>query len=83
MRKDQVTKFVDAILKTACPMCAVGHDTYVFAESDVPDDDFDRVVREVQDICDQYGERDHLRLEIAGYLRTIGRFFDLPGKKLH
>ncbi|KXG87704.1 hypothetical protein [Agrobacterium bohemicum] len=83
MRKDQIPEFVDEIIATGCPICAVGHDTYVFGEIDVLDEDFDRVVREVQEICDNYGERDHLRLEIAAYLRSIGRVFDLPEETVH
>ncbi len=83
MRKEEIPEFVEAILATGCPMCAVGNDTYVFGEIDVPDDAFDRVVKLVQDICDEYGEREHLRLEIAAYLRKIGRVFDLPMNTLH
>ncbi|MGP4804248.1 hypothetical protein ACSV5G_10800 [Agrobacterium cavarae] len=83
MRKDEIPEFVEAILATGCPMCAVGHDTYVFGEIDVPEDRFDLVVKQVQDICDLYGERGHLLLEITAYLRSIGRAFDLPENTLH
>lgn len=83
MTEDQVPEFVDAIVATGCPITAVGHDTYVFAEIDLPDEDIDRVAEEVHAICERYGERDHLRLEITGYLRSIGRFYDLRKEAIH
>lgn len=83
MHKDQVPEFVDAIVKTGCPICAVGHDLYVFAEVDLPPDDMERVVKEIHVICERFGEREHLRLEIVAYLRSIGRFYDLPGETMH
>ncbi len=76
MHKTEVPEFIDAILATGTPMMAVGHDVYVFAEADVPIEDFDRVVNEVHGICERYGERDHLRYDIVAYLRQIGRFID-------
>lgn len=78
MTEDQVPEFVNAIVATGCPITAVGHDIYVFAEIDLPDEDIDRVAEEIRAICQHYGERDHLRLEIVTYLRSIGRFYDLP-----
>lgn len=83
MTEDQVPEFVDAIIATGCPITAVGHDIYVFAEIDLPDEDIDRVVEEIHAICEIYGERDHLRLEIVAYLRSLGRFFDLPEETVH
>jgi hypothetical protein len=83
MTEDQVPEFVDTIIATGCPISAVGHDIYVFAEIDLPDEDIDRVAAEIHAICDRYGERDHLRLEIVAYLRSLGRFFDLPKEIFH
>lgn len=83
MTEDQVLEFVDAIIATGCPITAVGHDTYVFGETDLAAEDIDRVVNEVDVICQRYGQRDHLRLEITTYLRSIGRFFDLVAKTAH
>lgn len=83
MTEDQVPEFVDAIIATGCPISAVGHDIYVFAEIDLPDEDIDRVAAEIHAICERYGERDHLRLEIVAYLRSLGRFFDLPTDTVH
>lgn len=82
MTENQVPEFVDAIIATGCPITAVGHEIYVFAEIDLPDEDIDRVVQEIHAICERYGERDHLRLEITAYLRSLGRFYDLPQEAL-
>lgn len=83
MTEDQVPEFVDAILATGCPICAVGHDTYVFAELDVPEDEFECVVKDVAAICGRYGQRDHLRLDITAYLRSIGRHIDCESAPAH
>lgn len=83
MTKDQVPEFVEAIIATGCPMSAVGHDIYVFAEIDLPEHDIDRVVKEVDVICQKFGERDHLRQDIVDYLRSIGRYFDLETSTVH
>lgn len=83
MTEDQVPEFVDAIIATGCPITAVGHEIYLFAEIDLPDEDIDRVTEEIRAICKRYGERDHLRLEIVVYLRSLGRFLDLPEEVVH
>lgn len=77
MRKDQIPDFIDEIIATGCPITAVGHDCYVFAESDLPAEDLDRVSDEVDKICQRYGKRDHLLLDIVDHLRSLGRFYDL------
>ncbi|WP_159952409.1 hypothetical protein [Rhizobium sp. 18065] len=76
MNKTEIPKFVDEILATGTPIVAVGHDVYVFAEADVQIEDLDRVENEVHEVCERYGERDHLRQDIVAYLRQIGRFID-------
>ncbi|WP_312620082.1 hypothetical protein [Agrobacterium pusense] len=83
MRKDQIPDFIEEIIATGCPITAVGHDMYVFAEIDAPEEDVDRISGEVQAICDRYGVRDHLLLEIVAHLRSLGRFYDLNGETLH
>ncbi|MCZ7469813.1 hypothetical protein M0412_03825 [Agrobacterium sp. O3.4] len=77
MRKDQIPDFVDEITATGCPICAISDDLYVLGEIDVPEEEIERVSRDVHEISRRYGERDHLRTEIAAYLRSIGRYFDL------
>ncbi|QDG94596.1 dihydroxy-acid dehydratase (plasmid) [Rhizobium sp. NIBRBAC000502774] len=83
MTEDQVPEFVDAIIATGCPICAVGHELYVFAEIDLPPEDIDRVSAEVHNICTAYGERDHLRREIAAYLRSLGRYVECEISTVH
>ena len=83
MRKDQIPDFIEEIIATGCPITAVGHDMYVFAEIDAPEEDVDRIGEEVQAICDRYGARDHLQFEIVAHLRSLGRFYDLKAETLH
>ncbi|WP_430246516.1 hypothetical protein ACQY1M_25145 (plasmid) [Neorhizobium sp. DAR64861/K0K2] len=83
MTEEQIPEFVDAIIATGCPICAIGHEFYVLGEIDVPDQDFDRVVKEVQAISKRYGERDHLRPQIVEHLRSIGRFIELEQPVRH
>lgn len=82
MTEEQIPEFVDAIIATGCPICAIGYEFYVVGEIDVPDHDFDRVVKEVQAISKHYGKRDHLRPQIVEHLRSIGRVFEL-GQPVH
>ena len=37
MRKEQIPDFIEEIIATGCPITAVGHDMYVFAEIDAPE----------------------------------------------
>ncbi|UJW73534.1 hypothetical protein [Rhizobium sp. SL42] len=83
MRKDQIPDFIEEIIATGCPITAVGHDTYVFAEIDAPAEDIDRIAEEIQVICDRYGQRGHLLLETVSHLRSLGRFIDLQGETAH
>lgn len=77
MTKEQIPEFVHAILDTGCDMQAISHDLYCIADADVPDDIIDEVSKEVHRISESYGERDHLRAEIASYLRSIGHFIEI------
>lgn len=83
MRKDEISDFVDEIIATGCPICAIADDLYVLGEIDVPEEDMDRVSKEVHEISTRYGERDHLRSEIVAYLRSIGRSYELDERRLH
>lgn len=49
MRKKQIAAFVQEVLESAAPMCAVGDDAYIFAAPDVPDHQFDRVSKAVKE----------------------------------
>lgn len=83
MRKDQIPDFIEEIIATGCPITAVGHNMYVIAEIDAPEEDVERLAEEVQAICDRYGARDHLQLEIVAHLRSLGRFYDLEAETVH
>lgn len=83
MRKSQIPDFIEEIIATGCPMTAVGYDMYVFAEIDAPEDEVDRIGEEVQAICDRYGAREHLLLEIVAHLRSLGHYYDLNAETLH
>jgi hypothetical protein len=37
----------------------------------------------VQEICDRYGDRDHLLLDIVAHLRSLGRFIEIEYSSIH
>ncbi|CVI17451.1 conserved hypothetical protein [Agrobacterium fabacearum CFBP 5771] len=81
MRKDEIPDFVEEIIATGCPITAIGDGLYVLGEIDVPEEDMERVSSEVTEISARYGERDHLRSEIAAYLREIGHYLVLDTRR--
>lgn len=83
MRKDEIPDFVDEIIATGCPITAIGDGLYVLGEIDVPEEDIERVSRQVAEISARYGERDHLRSEIAVFLQEIGRYLKLDMRRAH
>lgn len=83
MTEDQIPDFVDDILATGSPICAIGDDLYVLGELDVPEPDMERVSREVHAISLRYGERDNLRREICAYLYSIGCSYELKQETHH
>lgn len=87
MRAEEIPDFVADILAAGAQMIAVGHDIYLIGETEVPEELYEQVVSEVQNICDRYGRREHLRREIATHLCRLGRFVDLeerpPLAQLH
>jgi hypothetical protein len=81
--EDQIPAFVEELLATGCPVCAIGREAYVIAEFDVPEPFAAFVSEQINAICERYGKRDHLIVQIAHYLRSIGRFVDLPHEMVH
>ena len=77
MTEDEIPAFVQEIAATGCNILAVGEDSYVLADADLPDDVYDAIEPEIQRISEKYGRRDHLRLQIAAYLHSIGRVYRL------
>lgn len=45
--------------------------------------DVDRVAEKVQKICDRYGDRDHLLLDIVAHLRSLGRYVEIEYSSVH
>ncbi|AOG12551.1 hypothetical protein [Agrobacterium sp. RAC06] len=83
MTADQIPEFVAEILATGCPIYALGRSTYVIAEFVLPEELSESVSDEVNAICERYGDRSHLQLEIAAYLRSIDHWIEDPSEILH
>lgn len=79
MQKDDIPSFISELVDAGAPVCAVGRELYVIGDADLSEDQ----AKTVWEICDRYGERDHLILEIVAHLRSIGRFIDLTCEALH
>jgi len=72
MTRADVPEFVHELLAVGAETWAITPTAYVVGDIDVP-----RAVSvKVQQICDRFGERDHLRADIARYLISIGRVAD-------
>jgi hypothetical protein len=67
---EHVKTLVHELLEAGCDLMAVGKG-YVVNE---PDDDIGRL--RVHQILKSFGPRLHLAAEIAGYIRSLGRFCD-------
>jgi hypothetical protein len=72
MREDQIPDFVRELLAIGCDICAIGDEHYAIDDGDLAPE----VGRPKLDrISAEYGNRDHLKLEIVAYLHSIGRSF--------
>lgn len=74
MLESEIPAFVDAVIKTGCNICAIGHDCYVLGDLE----EMDAATDELERIDQEFGDRDFLLPEIVAYLRSIGRYLD-PG----
>ncbi|XNO40697.1 hypothetical protein ACL2DZ_00660 (plasmid) [Sinorhizobium meliloti] len=74
----EIPAFVDEIIATGCDICAIGHDSYVIGDADLTEEQYEVAEPELIRIDQKYGDRDLLLLEIAAYLRSLGRYLD-PG----
>ncbi|WP_163269864.1 hypothetical protein [Chelativorans alearense] len=77
MRKADIPAFVHAVIDTGCEICAVGHRWYVFGDGDLPPAQRDAIAPRLREIEETFGERDHLKMEIVAYLRSIGRYIEI------
>lgn len=73
MRAEDIPAFVEEVLAIGCDMKAFSGDSYFFGDADLPPSIADRIAPDLRRIGERYGPRDHLRAEIAEYLRSIGR----------
>ncbi|WP_165222217.1 hypothetical protein [Affinirhizobium pseudoryzae] len=83
MTEDQIPAFVEELLATGCPVYAIGREAYVIAEFAVPETLRGAISEQVNEICERYGKRDHLLLNIAHHLRTIGFGIELTCEIVH
>ncbi|WP_245499135.1 hypothetical protein [Mesorhizobium sp. M1A.F.Ca.ET.072.01.1.1] len=77
MNPSDVPDFVDAVIEAGCDICAIDDFGYVMV------DIRPRRRREVDRVCEEFGERRHLKFAIIAYLRSIGRFVDLDSTAEH
>lgn len=76
MRETDIPAFVQAIADLGYPICAVGHRAYVLGDADLPRDLREAYLPRLREIEKRLGDRDHLKLEIVAYLRSIGRYVE-------
>ena len=72
MHASEIPAFVNEVIAAGYDICAVGERNYVLNESDEiqsVDSILNRIVR-------KFGNRDFIQLEIATYLRSVGRYID-------
>ena len=78
MTEDQIPEFVSEVIATGCDIVAIGHDGYVIADCDLPQEVYHTVEPELERIARKYFARDHLRYQIIEYLHSIGRSYPPP-----
>ena len=79
MKESEIPAFVEDVIATGCDICAVGHVGYVLG--DVEEMKLAEV--ELRRINLKYGDRDFLRYQIIGHLRSLGRYLDLESDITH
>ncbi|KSV65027.1 hypothetical protein N182_35965 [Sinorhizobium sp. GL2] len=70
---NEISAFVVDLIEAGCDIRAVGQDKYVIG--DIGKQDAAR--EELDRICEKYGNRSPLKLEIVAYLRSIGRYMEI------
>ncbi|MCZ8158954.1 MAG: hypothetical protein O9256_03590 [Rhizobiaceae bacterium] len=83
MSEEQIPAFIDELLATGCPVYAVGQKAYVIAEFAVPECLRSSTSERVNKICQRFGERDHLILQIVHHLWSIGRGIQVVDDMVH
>ncbi|KEQ03402.1 hypothetical protein GV67_13445 [Pseudorhizobium pelagicum] len=67
-----------ALMAAGCDICAIGDAHYVKGDINLPPKARRAAKLELERIEREYADRDHLRLEIARYLQSIGRGVAMP-----
>lgn len=75
MREKDIPPFVQDVAATGCDICAVGPDSYVMGDADLPRGKRRGLYKKLDEIDARYGSRDHLRNKIVAHLVSIGRYF--------
>ena len=61
MRENEIPEFVREIIATGCDMRAVGDHHYLVGDSDLSEEAFDAVEKDLDRIWTEYGDHDHLK----------------------
>lgn len=77
MSRKDIPDFIDEVIATGCSPTAVG-DGYLIGDGDLAPQNCEKVQTMLHEIIARYGSRDHLLAEIARYLTSIGRAYQLP-----
>ncbi|MER9965572.1 hypothetical protein [Mesorhizobium sp. M0060] len=78
MEEKDIPAFVQAIVDLGCDISAVGHFGYVIGDTDLPRSKQIAIEAQLRSISEAFGERDHLMPKIIEYLRSIGRYIEVP-----
>lgn len=78
MQSEDIPAFVYEVINTGCEMCAIGQEYYCVGDVDLPPSKRNAIEPVLREITERFGERDHLRRAINAYLRSIGRYVELP-----
>lgn len=82
MKKEQIPAFVKEILEAGATLWAAG-DRYFFGDIDAAEDEAAAISARADEICQRYGAREHLRLEIAQHLKALGHEIKIaPGNQV-
>lgn len=74
MTKDEIPAFIAEVVSTGCdPVALVNYDDWFIGDADLPEPRRMQVQKPLGEICERYGSRDHLHVEIVDYLRSVGR----------
>jgi hypothetical protein len=76
MSRTEIPHFIDEVIATGCSPTAVGNG-YLIGDADLPGHKCETVQPALDEIVKRYGSRDHLVAEIAFYLTSIGRAYQL------